>query len=674
MDMPQEDNVNIFVVADDAERQILEAELNDRPITDSEIIQPEIFDYSMLLGHLRGVGGRQWLQRSSITIVGEIDHHYSATFALSILEVVQWLKLSSNEAMFRFLTISALEQPEEPIQRVVEFFYPGLMISLVDCPNQVSTNFVRAEHLKWTDGEFVEVSAYLIQKQVDRRRTSMVFCHSEEARYIMARLKALNTPIRAVFADDRSVEVILQILRDPNDTKMLPVVFFLTKYTQLPMIIFRLGAILISHRRAAPLWEYGRIVNTIEPVSECEMARITSYLWQTSTPMEMVTILAPEKSSLRRLPRRRVDNDHGMTFLVDIFANFKDMGIHDVQYCFISDYAIMETNLMQLVRMECFGPHDGNGRLLHIATGIRSETLLGLLPILEYKFLPSWFLACGLVSPQATESAKRAMIRLAAIIHEGLGVIHEGGVFWSGVSSTEKMAALDVFANKIAEQFDMPSSIFRQGGLWVALAAWHTLSMKMRGFEAGMSLTGDADIMKDIAPPRGIIFLNSTRAERIQRTVVKLESFAGLESLNERLVLTEVDCIAIQDVMIQTWMHQTICIFADPKEDQVPDDEEDEEDKAIEYKFVDLVVGTTSGMHPSIWSLIPIDGVMGSRGTTSNIMIVAALSFNVSLHPSFGTLFGGCVVLPEDRIRAWQDLGEDREFAKDIRYLREVNY
>ncbi|KAG8405481.1 hypothetical protein J3458_022135 [Metarhizium acridum] len=653
--MPRQGNVTIYVVADDAESRVISAELTHRPALVPRATMPDICDYASLLRQLRNPRAYKLWEQASVTIVAQIDQHYSASFALSILELVKWAANPTSNTRLRLLTLSSFEEPEESIQRALEYFCPNLTISLVEPPAQIRTARAASTRLSWTDPESVDEAVKLVKEHAYRRKTSIVFCHPDEARDIVADLAGRGVKVNQLFNGDRFVGDSLRLRIKPVNPDVPPTVFFCTETSQIPMEIHNLGAIVISRRREAHLWEYGRIVREPEQTSQWEVDRAVSYLWQTSTPTMGITVLAPETSRLRKLPRRRVDNDQAIAFLVDLFANFDGMNVDDMLSCFLTDYAIFQSNMSQLEAMKCARVCDDDVRLFSLEPGAGQELLLDLLPLFQYQFLPAWFLATGITLPGVSLSAKRAMTRLAVIVHEGVDFIDRKSALWQERSDADKVQHLRTLASKIVTRVQMPHELIAQGGLWLALAAWHCASM--HGFRKGVNASHRNHLCADVATG-GIVSIQTRLAKRIGDLVHKLEGFVGIgpqDRGNRLLVLDENDCKQIQTVMVQTWMHRTVGITKGL------------DANGIEcFRATDMVSMDTT-LHLSGSHLMPIRAMMGSHGTGDEVMLLAALSLSRPLRPRAGIQFGAGVVLPAECIREWQNKGKDRDFLVDIR-------
>lgn len=653
--MPRQSDIGIYVVVDDAERRIISAQLSRRPALVPKVIMPKICNYDSLLRQLRNPRSYKLWDQSSITIVAQIDQHYSASFALSILELVKWAANPTSNTRLRVLTLSAFDEPEESIQRALEYFCPKLTISLVESPAEIRIARAAPTRLPWTDPESVEEAVKLVKEQVDRRKTSIVLCHPVEAREIVAMLAEKGVKVNQLRNGDRFVDHLLRLRIDPVDPDVPPPVFFCTGTSRIPMEFHNLGAIVISRRRQADLWEYGRIVCQPEQTSQWEMDQAVSYLWQTSTPTMGITILAPEPSTLRKLPRRRVDNDQAIAFLVDVFANFDGMAMDDILACFLTDYAIFQSNMSQLELMKCARMCDDDVRLCSLEPGARQELLLDLLPVFRYQSFASWFLATGITLPGVTSAAKRAMIRLAAIVHMGVGFIDRKSTLCQETPDTNMALRLRILASKISMKVQMPNALIAQGGLWLALAAWHCAFM--HGFRDGVKTSHRINLCSN-GDGAGMVTIITWLAKRIADFVDELEGLVGIQPQdrgNRPLVLDENDCKQIQEAMLQAWMHRTVGITkrrdADGKEC---------------FRATDMVSMNTN-ISLSESHFIPIEGMMGSRGTGDEVILLAALSLKRPLRQRFGAKFVYGVVLPAECIREWQDKEKGRNFLVDIR-------
>ncbi|KID98715.1 hypothetical protein MAJ_05371, partial [Metarhizium majus ARSEF 297] len=651
MNTAAEGNVNIYVVADDVERRMMSAELGHRQSLIADAVTPNICDYAALLRQLRNPSVSKLWEQACVTIVARIDQHYSAPFALSFLELAKWAANPTSETRLRVLTVSAFEQPEASIQRALKLFCPRLTVLLVESPNQVQIARAAPRQLLLTDPDsFTEQATRLIHSQAIRQRTSIVLCHPDEAYGIIQGVLDMRRLVNRLHCNGRCVDILLSLRTEPAGPHIDPAVIFCTETSQIPMEIYNLGAIVITRHRRAALWEYGRIVNKPEQISQWEVHQAMSYKWQTSMPTNEVTILAPETSGFRRLPRRRVDNDHAIPFLVDVMANFDDEIIKDVLLCFVTRFGVLKSNMTQLEHMKCV-------REYSLVPGARRDLMLALLPKFEYQFLPAWFLATGITLPGATVSAKKAMVRLAAIVHRGVDFVDTKSIFWQEVTEIEKAEHLQTVAYKISGQFKMPHELMKQGGLWVALAAWHSASVSMRGFKDAASAQNVHDPIRDIANETGIIYIHTQLARQISDLVDELEDFVGIspqDKGNIPLFLDENDCEVIENVMVQTWMHRTVVI------DMVRADNNEDLPRATDMVSMDTTLSKSG------FDLMPLGVMMGSRGTSTKVMILAALSLERYLLPETGVLFGASVVLPGERIREWEEEGS-RDFLTAIR-------
>ncbi|KHO11652.1 hypothetical protein MAA_10596 [Metarhizium robertsii ARSEF 23] len=660
MDMTAEGHVKLYVVADDTESQIMSAELKQRAALSPDFAIPNICDYALLLQQLRKTKVSKLWEQACVTIVAQIDQYCSAPFALAILELVKWAANPTSQTRLRFLTVSTFEEPEESVQRALEYFCPKLTVSLVQVPTRVAITRPAPKRLLWSDPDSVDEVVKLVKAQVDGQRTSIVLCHPDEIHAIITGLLRMRARVNNLVNSSRFLAHILAMRIEPVKPGSFPAVLFCTEKSQIPMEIHNLGAIIISRRRQAAIWECGRIVYKPEQTSQWEVNQAVSYVWQTSTPTTGITILAPEASKLAELlPRRRVDNDQSIPFLLDLLANFDGMSMDDMLACFVTDFPIVYSNLSQLKLMKCARECSDNLRMFSLVPGNAQELLLELLPQFEHQFLPAWFLATGITFPGATVSAKKAMIRLAAIVHEGVGFIDRGSIFWQEVPEIEKAEHLQTLGYKISGQFKMPHGLMRQGGLWVALAAWHSASVTLQGFKDVSKAETDADCVKDIANGSRIVLIQTQLAKRIADLVDKLEDFIGIspqDKGNQPLSLDENDCIVIQTVMVQTWMHRTIGIAKRPRADG-----------AGHTILCTDMVSMDTPVASSGTDLMPFAAIMESPGTGDASMLVAALHLQRHLRTRTPVLFGSCVMLPIERIWEWQSNEGGKDFLLHIR-------
>lgn len=646
--MTAQGHVNIYVVADDVERRTMSAELEYRKSTTP--VMPVVFDYASLLRELQNPGISKWWEAARVTIVARIDQYYSAPFALSILELVKWAANPTSETRLRFLTVSAFEEPEESIQRALYYFCPNLTVSLVESPTQVQIDHAAPIRRLWADAESFDEAVDLVVYQISKRMTSIVFCHPDEAHEISKGLY-----LNEIQYNSRFEKEFLEIRDGLGETA--PAVLFCFEPRQILTEVKNLGAIIISRRRQAALWEYGQVVQKPEQTSQWEVEQAISYALQTSSPKIGVTILAPETSKLRKLPRRRVDNDQAIPFLVNLFANFDGLDTGRMLLCFVTDFPIFDFNVSQLKLMKCVCESNDDARMFSLVPGNAQKLLLDLLPQLQYQFLPAWFLATGITLPGATVSAKKAMIRLAAIVHRGVDFINDQSIVWKQVPDSEKVERLQTLAYKISMQFRMPHELMKQGGLWAALAAWHSASVTMQGFRDSVNATDLRDTIRDIANETGIMYVQTQLALQIGDLVGNLEDFVGIsprDKGNIPLFLDENDCEVIENVMVQTWMH---CAVGIVKTTNAAGDT---------YLRASSMVSMDSTLIPNNYSLMPIGAVMGSRGTKDNAMILAAMSLVRGLRPRTGVQFGACVVLPAERMQEWE-ANNNQDFLKQLR-------
>jgi hypothetical protein len=115
------------------------------------------------------------------------------------------------------------------------------------------------------------------------------------------------------------------------------------------------------------------------------------------------------------------------------------MAIAPLLQCFVTDFTRVQFNMME--------------------PGQRSDLLLSFLPEFTYQFLQPLFLATGLSSQNITTAAKKAMIRIAAIMHQGIDVITQD------VLAASLMDYLNPFLHKVSVQFSMPQQPFMHGGI-----------------------------------------------------------------------------------------------------------------------------------------------------------------------------------------------------------------
>lgn len=652
MDTAAEGNINIYVVADDVERRTMSAELEYRKSTTP--VMPVVFDYASLLRELQNPGISKWWEVARVTIVARIDQYYSAPFALSILELVKWAANPTSETRLRFLTVSAFEEPEESIQRALYYFCPKLTVSLVESPSQIQVDRAAPRRLLWADPESFDEAVKLLHDQASRRMTSIVLCHPDEAWEMSMGLSSKNPYFDAIHYSHRFLKTFLEFRDGLGETA--PAVLFCLEPRQIPIEVKNLGAIIISRRRQAALWEHGQVVQKPEQTSQWEVEQAISYVLQTSSPKIGVTILAPETSKLRKLPRRRVDNDQAIPFLVNLFANFDGLDTGRMLLCFVTRFAVFDFNVSQLKLMKCVCESNDDARMFSLVPGNAQKLLLDLLPQFQYQFLPAWFLATGITLPGATVSAKKAMIRLAAIVHRGVDFVNGQSIFMQQVPDSEKVERLQTLAYKISMQFRMPHELMKQGGLWVALAAWHSASVTMQGFKDTFNAEKVEDTIKDIANETGIMYIRTLLALQIGDLVGKLEDFVGIspqDKGNIPLFLDENDCEVIENVMV-TWMH---CAVGIVKTTNAHGDT---------YVFASSMVSMDSTLIPSNYSLMPISAVMGTRGTKDDAMFLAVMSLLRGLRPRTGVQFGACVVLPVERIREWE-ANNNQELLKQLR-------
>ncbi|KAH0594128.1 hypothetical protein MHUMG1_07967 [Metarhizium humberi] len=653
MNTAMEGNVNIYVVADNVERQMMLLELEYRKSTTP--VMPVVFVYASLLQELQNPGISKWWEAACVTIVARIDQYYSAPFALSILELVKWAANPTSETRLRFLTVSAFEEPEESIQKALYYFCPKLTVSLVESPTQIQIDHAAPIRRLWADAESFDEAVELLRDQASRRMTSIVLCHPDEAWEMSMGLSSINSYFNEIHYSDRFLKEFLEFRDGLGETA--PAVIFCLEPRQIPIEVKNLGAIIISRRRQAALWEYGLVVQKPEQTSQWEVEQAISYVLQTSSPKIGVTILAPETSKLRKLPRRRVDNDQAIPFLVNLFANFDGLDTGRMLLCFVTDFPIFDFNVSQLKLMKCVRESNDAARMFSLVPGNSQKLLLDLLPQFQYQFLPAWFLATGITLPGATVSAKKAMIRLAAIVYQGMDFINDQSIFWQQVPDSEKVERLQTLAYKISMQFRMPHELMKQGGLWAALAAWHSASVTMEGFKDVVNAKKLKDTIKDIANETGIMYIQTQLAEQIGDLVERLEDFVGIspkDKGNIPLFLDENDCEVIENVMVRTWMHRAVGIVK-----RVLADGET-------YLRASSLVSMDSTLRLSWQCLVPIGAVLGSRGTIDDAMILAAMSLVRSLRPRTGVQAGACVVLPAERMREWET-NNDQDFAIQLR-------
>lgn len=651
--MTAQGHVNIYVVADDVERRTMSAELEYRKSTTP--VMPVVFDYASLLRELQNPGISKWWEAARVTIVARIDQYYSAPFALSILELVKWAANPTSETRLRFLTVSAFEEPEESIQRALYYFCPKLTVSLAESPTQVQIDHAAPIRRLWADAESFDEAVDLVVYQISKRMTSIVFCHPDEAHEISEGLDSRQAYLNEIQYNSRFEKEFLEIRDGLGETA--PAVLFCFEPRQILTEVKNLGAIIISRRRQAALWEYGQVVQKPEQTSQWEVEQAISYVLQTSSPKIGVTILAPETSKLRKLPRRRVDNDQAIPFLVNLFANFDGLDTGRMLLCFVTDFPIFDFNVSQLKLMKCVCESNDDARMFSLVPGNTQKLLLDLLPQFQYQFLPAWFLATGITLPGATVSAKKAMIRLAAIVHRGVDFINDQSIFWKQVPDSEKAERLQTLAYKISMQFRMPHELMKQGGLWAALAAWHSASVTMQGFRDSVNATDLRDTIRDIANETGIMYVQTQLALQIGDLVGNLEDVVGIsprDKGNIPLFLDENDCEVIENVMVQTWMHCAVGIVKTTNAD------------GDTYLRASSMVSMDSTLIPNNYSLMPIGAVMGSCGTKDNAMILAAMSLVRGLRPRTGVQFGACVVLPAERMQEWE-ANNNQDFLKQLR-------
>lgn len=574
----------VFAVADDLEGKLLLAELERK--------EPEfatrargnlrIYDYATLYASLRRYDGiwQRSCRPKHITVICNVDIHYSAPFLLCMIYFMLWVRESiegatdrTAKSSLRLLTLSDSDQVEVPLWLCMAYLLPpelnfrGITLSPT---SETKTDFTQPV---WSaDENFVDTVLKNVYNYANMLQSTVVVCSRRQYLELFRGISDYegHRPFDIVTSLDHSENRLLENCAVYGPDKTQPsTMFVLTTTSQLPLYLDNVLGVFIGDEADRANWEHGHIVHDHGPRSQREVRQAISYVYQSGiyrSGMPNVGVRLPSLDGLPVRPPSRVRSSDIWSFVAGLAILLdQDHAETRKMASYFMDNARFNTTLRQLKVMQFLDHREIKwGHYQMFFPHEKATQYLGeLLPPLNHDFAAAWFLALGLADDQATQSAKRAMTYMAAIsateaFLQGLSSVFKKKDFYNVLSNAAEMPASGKdknIANELSSAFEhcvsFPDPLWLQGGIWAQLAFLHTIYMA----DPTLSST-DAQNGKLVLADGQEIATRRAEIKGVMARVKRMHTRLKLNLLQDTpLNLDEHDCRYIQSRLSLAWRH-----------------------------------------------------------------------------------------------------------------------
>ncbi|KAK3191640.1 hypothetical protein K4F52_002455 [Lecanicillium sp. MT-2017a] len=608
-----------------------------------------IINYNALIEILRNQTDIQ--SQDCVTFVIEFDYEFSAEFALSLIELTFYAR-EPRGTKLRVLTTSIYDDVDVSLVRLQSLVCPNIARAVV----VQLDNDHRAAYLPQLvpahteDGNsFIVEAARLIQAASANGQCSIVMCHSEEEDKIRPLLDSVPSMNLGRTSAEHIGGYIKSLLEVEVNTGMA---IFLPKATRFPIKVPRLKAVIVSSFCNATIWQGGRLVKVAQNVSQHEIRELLDSAIETTTPAQEVEILVPADDTFRRhFPRRRVDGEQIWGLIVEGISNYRAVDCTALLGCFVTNPIVLNAAFKQLCVMGCIQVDrrstDGNAYRLNATH--KGRRLLQLLPAMEYKIFPAWFLAVGLALHGVTPAATRAMIRIAAMEFLPGRILSQ---FELNMFTPDAELQLARLCEGIAEYVSMPRRMLLQGNVWMCLAIYEASFRISNGF------TNDVASVNVSETPA--VSVAAAAARVIAAHVEWLECLLGAQQADAQVLsLSSDDCRLIQQAMTDAWMYRILHIRSTMLGRQ------------LHITVEDPTTEHGGGLDISTLDMWPVNQALGPYENEKRAVIVSA-EINRVLAPVGDTVasFFHTAVLPFTCIANWQDRNPGLKYLNVVREFR----
>lgn len=604
----------------------------------------DIQSYKSLLYWMRRPGFFAW-SRKLATFVCQFDAHFSAQFALGMIDLMYAVRTPSPERTVRLLLLANDSTIDPSLEEAMTVAFG----------EQVFTNV----HLG--ESSFLDIPATalsvpcimetLLQKceNPTPQSTLLVFCPRETANFYV---QILSSDWIYMFNDTSYLEQIRQeLIMKKNPSK--PKILFMVEPDIVPIPLCDVSTIIICGFVTVDIWERGRKLQQTKLMSVYEKQQALLY-WLQCPNEQTVEVVMPagDFGSGAAMPFRQLDNAQSWGFMADLMLRFPNF--LKLAACFVGRPTSMIHTLQSLVTLGFINPSaiaPNNG----VPTTARG--MAALLGFMDHDFFLARFLYVGIKTPNVTAAARRAMLIIGAIIKSNRHILDGSRLMRERQAVADGPAGLGRdLAAKAAPFFSMPGYLYLHGSIWVSLAVWH---VAMHTRPDITTSTASAYMEWPEVPD---LLVDSKGIRTTVQTLVQLERKSGMSALADGkavpLHLTAADCHFINQAFVEAWPHKAVRIEATP--------ESDNPSSGLHYRYqaMDVASNIKCNMIPDITETFRPWAAFGTPGTTPTSMMIAALDVRIDEEGNLN--YSNVVLLPNDLAVRWR--GANDENIMDIGY------
>ncbi|KAJ6788256.1 hypothetical protein PWT90_02393 [Aphanocladium album] len=344
--------------------------------------------------------------------------HYSAQFALCMLELMYAVRTQSHKGAFWLLLVSESKHASSSL----------LDALCLVCPGEVPPG-----HPGFTDVTFaVEAADVPATRELPQesffnfaaseclnaapRSTTLVFCTERTAGFLRSGLPA-DTVV--MFNNIASLDRIKKdFIRNKDDTKAK--ILFMIGTDAVPVQFDNLSSIIVDGCADVEPWERSRILRQNGKMSMALVQTSVAYFHQGSRRSQMnISIPALVEFRGNEMPIRRLGSAQVWGFIADLALHFHDLSL---TACFLDNGDTFKTVLLHFGAVGFVRPIPADGvREYWIPEAARDMT--ALLGYLGHDFHLAWLLSVGMKQYNVTTAAKRALVRIVALARVKFRVI-----------------------------------------------------------------------------------------------------------------------------------------------------------------------------------------------------------------------------------------------------------